>query len=100
MRFAPKYRHAFRTSDILTSDCLAAVQIELLRSRVEKAIGFYSSLDMPNQFLAYVCLRFGSLLPLDENGNIISFFGVKRQPPPYNNALPGKNEQGIVLIYE
>ena len=77
MRFAPKYRHAFRTSDILTSDCLAAVQIELLRSRVERCIGLRALLDTPNQFSTYVCLRFGSLVSLDENGDIISVFGVK-----------------------
>lgn len=74
MRFAIKYR-LLSNSYILHDDCLQRMQIQ--RSRVERVISFHLSLDEPNQFLAYVCLRFGSFASLDENGNIIAFFGFK-----------------------
>ena len=85
---------SFRTSDILTSDCLAAVQIKLLRSRVESVIDLHALLDIPNQFLTYVRPRRGNLISLDENGQIISFFGLKRNGLRLKTTKPPRPRKG------
>ena len=57
---------------------LQQLQSVFRQPRVEWCIGLRALLDTPNQFLTYVCPRLRGLLPLDENDDIIAFFGAER----------------------
>ena len=84
-----------RISHVPSGDCFAVVlQIELLRTGVERNVGPLSWLGSSNQFPPYVCSRLGNLLSLDENSNIIPFFGQKRNGRHRLKTKPPCPEKG------